>query len=73
MKNASKSVTHQALELPALERAKLAEQLLCSLEESDKNIDSVWADEAEARIDAYDRGVIDAVSVNEVFGKYEKN
>ncbi|RLA45913.1 MAG: hypothetical protein DRR04_08055 [Gammaproteobacteria bacterium] len=73
MKNVSKTVTNQALELPALERAKLVEQLLCSLEQVDKNIDLVWIDEAEARIDAYDRGTIEAVSINEVFGKYDSN
>ena len=73
MKNASKTVANQALELPAAERAKLADQLLRSLEQADKKMDALWADEAEARIEAYERGAIEAVSINEALGKYDKN
>ena len=73
MKNASKSLVNQALELPAPERAKLAEQLLCSLEQADKKMDLLWAEEAEMRIDAYESGAIKVVAINEVFGKYDKN
>ena len=63
MKNASKSIANQALGLPPLERAKLADQLLSSLEQTDKSMDDLWAAEAEARIDAYERGEIEVVSV----------
>ena len=73
MANVSKSIVNQALELPAIERLALAEQLLASLEQPETELDSLWADEAEERIDAYERGELGTVSINEVFGKYDKS
>ena len=73
MKNAFKSLASQVLELSPAERAKLAEQLLCSLEQGDTKMDAMWADEAEVRIDAFERGEIEAVSINDVFEKYDQN
>jgi len=63
-------VAKVALALPPHSRAKLAEQLLQSLDAPhQKEIDSLWADEAEARVDAYERGEIKAVTAREVFRK----
>ena len=73
MKKVSKSVLNQALELSALERATLVEQLLQSLDKPDENMDALWAAEAEARIDAYEKGVIEVVAVSEVLAKYAKS
>lgn len=64
------SVINQALGLPSLERALVAEQLLLSLDRPDSEIDELWAKEAEARIDALNRGELRKVSADEVFGKY---
>jgi putative addiction module component (TIGR02574 family) len=61
-------VAKLALALPPRSRAKLAEQFLQSLDATNqKEIDSLWADEAEARMDAYERGEIKATSAHEVF------
>ena len=50
-------ITAAALALAPEEKAKLAEQLLGSLDGPDqKEIDAAWAEEAERRIDALDRG-----------------
>ena len=73
MKSSLKSIVNQVLGLSAPERALVAEQLLLSLQSPDRDTDALWAEEAEARIDAYERGELEAVSVNEVFGKYDKN
>jgi len=73
MKSSLKSIVNQVLGLSAPERALVAEQLLLSLQSPDRDTDALWAEEAEARIDAYERGELEAVSVNEVFGKYYKN
>jgi putative addiction module component (TIGR02574 family) len=73
MANGSKSIINQALELPAIERLALAEQLLSSLEQPESEMDSLWAEEAEERIDAYERGEIGTVSIDEVFGKYDRS
>jgi hypothetical protein len=49
------------------------EKLLFSLDSPDTNIDAIWAKEADARIEAYDRGEIETVSATEVFDKYRKS
>ena len=72
MKKSSKVILNQALELPANERAVLAEQLLMSLDLADSKIDELWASEAESRIDEYENGTIKTKSAQEVFGKYKK-
>lgn len=61
-------VVSDALSLPPRSRAKLAEQLLESLDEpKQKKIDRLWADEVEGRIDAYERGEQKAIPGQEVF------
>ena len=72
MSDAAKILIDQALELPSAERAIVAEQLLLSLDRPDPEIDAVWAAEAEERIDAYEQGTFEVVSVSEVFGKYDQ-
>ena len=63
----------EALELPPVERAELVENLLSSFEfRSRKAIDALWAREAEDRIDAFDRGEIAAIPVEDVFAEIEK-
>jgi len=72
MEKSSKVILNQALELPANERAILAEQLLMSLDLADSKIDELWASEAENRIDEYEKGNLKTKSAQEVFGKYKK-
>ena len=67
IRNSSKVVS-DALSLPPRSRAKLAERLLESLDDStQKEIDRLWADEVEDRIDAYERGDLKAIPGEEVF------
>jgi len=64
----------EALKLPPVERAELVENLLSSFEfRSRKTIDALWAQEAENRIDAFERGEIAAIPAKEVFAEIEKN
>ena len=72
MSNAAKILIDQALELPSVERAIVAEQLLLSLDHPDPAIDAVWAAEAEERIDAYEKGTVEVATVSEVLGKYDQ-
>jgi putative addiction module component (TIGR02574 family) len=72
MSDAAKILIDQALELPSSERAIVAEQILLSLDRPDKEIDAAWAAEAENRIDAYEKGEIQAASIGEVLGKYDQ-
>ena len=53
----------EILSLPPQERAQLAEQILDSLSpESAQAMQQICVDEAEARLDAYERGEIEALS-----------
>ena len=64
----SAEVLNDALSLPPRSRAKLAEKLLESLDDPRQNeLDRLWAEEAEDRIDAYERGELKAVPGKEVF------
>lgn len=61
-------VVNDALSLPPKSRAKLAEKLLKSLDDPrQKELDRLWAEEAEDRIDAYEKGYIKAIPGSEVF------
>jgi len=69
-----KQILAEALELPPVERAELIENLLTSFEfESRKKIDARWAEEAEDRIEAFDRGEMAAIPARDVFEEIEKN
>lgn len=67
MSELAEKLIEQALSLPAGERAAVAERLLTSLEPELSNIDLLWAQEAEDRLDAYERGEIQAIPAEEVF------
>jgi len=67
MSELAEKLIEQALNLPAEERAAFAERLLTSLEPELSSIDLLWAQEAEDRLDAYERGEIKAIPAEEVF------
>jgi len=64
------NILKEALTLKPLEKAQLIEKLIASLDKSDKEIDALWAKEAEDRINAYDLGKIKAISLEKVLQKY---
>jgi putative addiction module component (TIGR02574 family) len=47
------------------------DELLSSLDQTDKEIRTLWAREAESRINAYERGKLKAVSIEKVLSKYK--
>jgi putative addiction module component (TIGR02574 family) len=68
MQSDLEAVSAAALSLPAQDRAALAERLLDSLDDREqKEIDAAWAEEAEHRLQAYDRGELKAIPEEEVF------
>ena len=67
MSELAEKLIQQALGLPPDERAELAERLLSSLEPPLSAIDQLWAQEAEDRIDAFERGDIEAIPAEDVF------
>ena len=73
MTTQTEQVLKKAVHLPPTERAELVEQILSSFDLSSRNeIDALWAEEAEDRIDAYDQGQIKAVPASRVFEKIAK-
>jgi putative addiction module component (TIGR02574 family) len=65
-----KELLAAALALPEDARASLADQLLRSLDPGDQGeINTLWAQEAESRIDAYEQGKMSATPSEEVFAK----
>jgi len=64
----STELLQEALALSPDERAEIAERLLSSLDTpTDRRIEELWANEAEDRLDAFDRGDLKAFPAKEVF------
>jgi len=69
----SEQILQQALALPLEERAELLEQLLAAFQgPTDPVLDQLWAAEARDRLDAYDRGELEAVDAEEVFDQIDE-
>jgi putative addiction module component (TIGR02574 family) len=67
MPHTPEEILQAALSMPADQRATLAEKLLESLEENDrKEVDAAWAEEAENRLQAYEKGKIKSIPGDEV-------
>ena len=64
-------ILKETLTLPPSEKAELIDKLILSLDEPDKEIEKLWANEAESRIDAYEQGKIKALTLREVLEKYK--
>jgi putative addiction module component (TIGR02574 family) len=68
MARTSAKAINEVLSLPPKSRAKLAEKLLKSLDDPrQREIDQLWAKEAEDRIEAYEKGKLKAIPGTEVF------
>ena len=64
------TILREALMLKPSEKAQLIDKLISSLDKPDREIDELWAKEAEGRIDAYDQGKIRAISLERLLQKY---
>ena len=64
------TILKEALALRPSQKAELIDKLISSLDKPDKELDELWAKEAEDRIDAYDQGKIKAISLEKVLQKY---
>ena len=69
----SKQILQEALALPLEEKVHLIEQLLATFQAPpDPALDQLWANEAHDRLDAYDRGELDSVDIEEIFEQNDK-
>jgi len=67
-----KALSEEARRLSPEERIALVEDLLKSLDPVDPEIEKLWAEEARDRLQAYRRGEIDTVSLDEVLAGLSK-
>lgn len=65
------SFINQALKLTLEERFLIIETLIQSLDRPDKNIDAIWADEAEKRLKAYREGKLKGIPIEDVLGQID--
>ena len=63
----TKDLLDEAMKLKPEERLSLVEVLIKSLDEPDKKLDEIWAEEAEKRLAAYREGKLEGVRMEEVF------
>ena len=63
-------ILQKALTLKPAGKAELIDKLLSSLDMPDKELDELWAKEAEDRIEAYDQGKIKAIALEKVHEKF---
>jgi len=74
MPKQAENILADALELPPMARAELVENILSSFEFQGKNtINALWAQEAEDRIDAFERGELTAIPAKDIFAEIEKS
>ncbi|MFA7091819.1 MAG: addiction module protein [Arcobacteraceae bacterium] len=57
----------QALTLNVNERTKLIDELFKSIDKPDEEIDQIWADEADKRLEAYRKGELKTVPMEDIF------
>ncbi len=67
---APNKILNDALNLSPAEKAELIDKLLSSLDKPDRELEELWVQEAESRIDAYEQGKIKALTLKEVLEKY---
>ncbi len=69
----SEQILREALDLPPTDRAELVEQILASFEfPARADIDAAWGQEAEDRLDAFERGDIRSTPAGEVFRQIDQ-
>ncbi|ANB03584.1 addiction module protein [Ectothiorhodospira sp. BSL-9] len=64
-----KELLDEAMKLKPEERFTLVEGLIKSLDEPDKKLDEVWAEQSEKRLKAYREGKLKGVSMEEIFNE----
>ena len=73
MKRDEMSVEEQAARLSHRDRARLALRLIESLEPGrDEDVDGLWLDEAEQRLQAYDQGATQARDAEDAIADIER-
>jgi putative addiction module component (TIGR02574 family) len=63
----AEEILKEALKLKPEERFLLVEGLINSIDEPNKKLDDIWAEEAEKRLKAYREGRLEGIPMEEIF------
>jgi putative addiction module component (TIGR02574 family) len=63
----TKDLIAEISDLPVDQRAKIADQILQTLNAPDPDIESAWIQEVEARVEEYEKGKVEMIPAREVF------
>ena len=63
----TKDLIAEISDLPVEQRAKIADQILQTLNTPDPDNESVWIQEVEKRVEEYEKGKVDMIPAREVF------
>jgi putative addiction module component (TIGR02574 family) len=73
MSDRGAQILKDALSLPPTERVALVERLLASLDSpAREHIDVLWGQEAEDRLEAFERGEVPTIAAKNVFDEIRK-
>jgi len=68
------SLLTQALQMPAQDRAAIAERLISSLDtEIDQDVEIAWQQEVQRRVDEVDKGVVACIPWEQVLLRLREN
>jgi putative addiction module component (TIGR02574 family) len=62
----SKEIIQNALKLSPQEKLLIVDSILQSLDEPDKNLETIWAEESEKRLKAFREGKIKGIPYDEL-------
>jgi len=71
MTQVNRSIVEDALSLSMNERVELVEKLLESLDTPNAELNAIWAQESDARIEAYEKKQLTSKPLSEVLSKYK--
>jgi len=68
----AQDILDRALKLAAVDKARLVDKLLSSLDKPDEAMDALWRKEVEDRLEAYRAGSQRAVLLEQVLAQYRR-
>jgi putative addiction module component (TIGR02574 family) len=66
------NLSAQARALPPEDRARLAEELLASLDPQDTEVEAAWDEELRRRIDEVERGAVQLIPAEQAFAQVRR-
>jgi len=68
----TQTIMNEALKLSPMDKVELIEILMHNLDKPDPEIEEIWVDESEKRIQAHKNGKIKSIPYSEIKKQYER-